>query len=618
MALTMFLSGAAAEALANPAAATAATPTAASTTTSPTPAAVNPAPAINPSAVNPAAATMNPTPAVNPVPVAPLSMPASVAAVAEDFSNVDDLIGETYGALIEKSGLLRCGMFFMLARCEFVRFEIGKIPFCIASIAVGLPETQMTDSALKKIGECFESNCQPLDILAYAGKSRLYAMFPQSNEATVRGALAKFMIAFSSSVLDNNLHGANVKVAIGLAEVPRDGVDFLQVFQHADKYGARLLSKHTVQNFVCAAVFALAMQSPSLSSERPNLLDQLDRAERIVFNQSHSEQGLEARVSVLEIKLFGARENGAIVPRINRINTALKLDTQTTGNSAPTSQILPGHPDTLASPASQATGNPDAKTSAAPLQSTVSASAFIELPPNNSGTVDRASQTQMLEKAAALMQQGETETARQILESLTGADFRNDRAHFMLGNIAFKKGDFAEALKDFSFAHFAHSSDSQYQIASKECEQLVNQKLNPHYHDYHLYPDKGDVRFLVNRGVRFWALGKGQQAKEFFEQALRYHRNADALYNLGAIAECEGNLPRALGFYQQAQYAAATQINNMAVGRTVSTLFGGIVHTSNSGISLEELQASFADSNRAIQELQARIQKGDKGDSLRN
>jgi hypothetical protein len=218
MPLSMFLSGEAAAALANAAAAIA--------DAAPVPAATSPTAAA-------------PAPAAPGSPLVagttPFAGTAGSAEPPDDFSNVDELIGETYAALIETSGLLKYGMFLMLVRCEFVRFESEQNPFCVASIGLRLTNGQLNDAVLRKVGECFESVCKPLDILAYAKGSCMYAMFPGSTHIAAGSALTEFISKLATTPLDTNIHGSSIQVSIGLAEIPSDGFDFLPIFEHASK-----------------------------------------------------------------------------------------------------------------------------------------------------------------------------------------------------------------------------------------------------------------------------------------------------------------------------------------------------------------------------------------------
>jgi Domain of unknown function (DUF4388) len=212
MPLSMFLSGEAAAALANAA---------------PTPAAISPTAAAAPAPAAPGSPLVAGT--------TPFTGTAGSAEPPDDFSTVDELIGETYAALIETSGLLKYGMFLMLVRCEFVRFESEQNPFCVASIGLQLANGQLNDAILRKVGECFESVCKPLDILAYAKGSRMYAMFPGSTHIAAGSALNQFISKLATMPLDTNVHGSNIQVSIGLAEIPSDGFDFLPIFEHASK-----------------------------------------------------------------------------------------------------------------------------------------------------------------------------------------------------------------------------------------------------------------------------------------------------------------------------------------------------------------------------------------------
>jgi hypothetical protein len=154
--------------------------------------------------------------------------------LADDFNRTEELIGAAYTSMIEPSGLLRYGMFLMLTRTEFVRFERGRHPFCIATIGLHPANgAQLSNAALGKIGELFESGCQPLDVISYAGGSRFFALFPQAGGAPTANVLRNFLNRVASTQLDNTTHGGTLFSTVGLAEVPRDGMEFQRIFDIA-------------------------------------------------------------------------------------------------------------------------------------------------------------------------------------------------------------------------------------------------------------------------------------------------------------------------------------------------------------------------------------------------
>jgi tetratricopeptide (TPR) repeat protein len=335
-------------------------------------------------------------------------------------------------------------------------------------------------------------------------------------------------------------------------------------------------------------------------------MEQVNQAEKIVFGgQCTTDTSLDIRVSALETKMFGTKREGGIVPRINRIMNSLRQ------NVSPGAQNMPPAAQNMP-PAAQDMPPAAPVGSTTTLKSAVSKTEMLEQP-GNAAPLDKASRERMLEQADHQMESGQTDDAKQALEQLTRQDYRNARAYYALGSIALKNEDYAEALKNFFFAHFVQPSDPQYKIAVTQCEQLINKKLNPHYHNYNLFPNKGDIHAVVNQGVRFWALGKTDEAQSCFEQALRIQpHNADAFYNLGAMADYKGDLPRALDFYKRSQYHASTQMNELSIlqsGSPLTTLLGGIIHTSPN-TSLQELQGTFDDANQAIADIKLRIEKG--------
>ncbi|HEY9760865.1 MAG TPA: DUF4388 domain-containing protein [Oculatellaceae cyanobacterium] len=203
------------------------------------------APATTNSAAAPAqssgyGSTPAPMPTQSSAPAQPAQAPAQNFAMpggsaADDFGQVDDLIGSIYPALIEPSGLLKYGMLLMLVKSEFVRQTNARNnSFCFASVGVEPANgAQLTDAALGKIGERFEKVCRPLDTIAYAGNSRFYILLPQHDNESAHVVLKNFINNVLAIPLDTGLHGSSMAMTVGLAEVPRDGTEFQQVFNKA-------------------------------------------------------------------------------------------------------------------------------------------------------------------------------------------------------------------------------------------------------------------------------------------------------------------------------------------------------------------------------------------------
>lgn len=191
-----------------------------------------PAPAAKP-APAPAAKAAPPVPSAPAAPSAPYT-PGTVPLTPEDnFDTVDEQIAQTYNDLVLPNGCIRFGLFLMLARSEFVRFDTAQIPFCVAAIGLELANRPLTDEMLKAIVECFDPVCQPLDIIAYASRTRLYALFAHSNLATATVTLKHFANNIMSTSIAYDVHGSSIRFSAGLTEVPADGTDFSQVFESA-------------------------------------------------------------------------------------------------------------------------------------------------------------------------------------------------------------------------------------------------------------------------------------------------------------------------------------------------------------------------------------------------
>lgn len=186
------------------------------------------------STLAPTPSQTSPAPQPAQVPAQHYAMPPGGSA-ADDFGQVDDLIGSIYPALIETSGLLKYGMFLMLVRSEFVRQTNGRNnSFCFASVGIEPANgAQLTNAALGKIGERFEKVCRPLDTITYAGNSRFYILLPQHDNESAHVVLKNFINNILAIPLDTGLHGSSMAITVGLAEIPRDGTEFQQVFNKA-------------------------------------------------------------------------------------------------------------------------------------------------------------------------------------------------------------------------------------------------------------------------------------------------------------------------------------------------------------------------------------------------
>lgn len=164
----------------------------------------------------------------------PIPLAAKIKVDPDDFSNADDLIGETFTNLIEPSGMLKYGMFLMLTRTEFARHEMSRTPFCVA--AIGLEgQGVLSYESIGRVQECFESAGQALDTISAATGVRFFALFPHCSGTTAAATLKQFLTNLQNVQLGNGIHGSALRMSVGLCEVPRDGADFETVMNRACK-----------------------------------------------------------------------------------------------------------------------------------------------------------------------------------------------------------------------------------------------------------------------------------------------------------------------------------------------------------------------------------------------
>jgi hypothetical protein len=151
-----------------------------------------------------------------------------------EFSDVDDIISEAYIKLVEPSGLLKYGHFLLLARSELTRYQSTEIPFSVAVVKFESLDASLPDNVLTGIADCFYEACQPIDVLSVKDARRLFILLPHSEETIAANTMQKFLKNLFVAQLPNGMNGSGLGIRIGVASVPTDGDDFIQLLVKAN------------------------------------------------------------------------------------------------------------------------------------------------------------------------------------------------------------------------------------------------------------------------------------------------------------------------------------------------------------------------------------------------
>jgi tetratricopeptide (TPR) repeat protein len=180
------------------------------------------------------------------------------------------------------------------------------------------------------------------------------------------------------------------------------------------------------------------------------------------------------------------------------------------------------------------------------------------LPPN----------TVLLKKAEELIEQGRFGQAKQTLAIVTERDVTNQEAFAKMGEISLKTGKPEDALPYLWIARDLEPNDAKSNAELAKAENVLKNRFAG-YHVYNCFPAKGDVRSLLNEGVRLWSIGCPNEAAYLFKYVTKVHPdNVSAYFDLGVVEEWRGDLKRALYDYKQAESLLALRMTAQENSKT--------------------------------------------------
>ncbi len=193
----------------------------------------------------------------------------------------------------------------------------------------------------------------------------------------------------------------------------------------------------------------------------------------------------------------------------------------------------------------------------------------------NVGEIGNSQSADLLfSKAQEFIAKNQLEPAKQILSDIAERNVDNEKAFAKLGEISLKSAKPEDALPYLWIARDLEPNDEKSKSELAMAENLLRSRVR-HYHIYNCFPAKGDVRALLNEGVRLWAIGCPDQAAYLFKYVTKKDpANISAFFDLGAVAEWNGNLPQALDYYKQADLLIASRQIAKADHEKKKSLFG--------------------------------------------
>ncbi|HEY9713292.1 MAG TPA: tetratricopeptide repeat protein, partial [Chroococcales cyanobacterium] len=164
-------------------------------------------------------------------------------------------------------------------------------------------------------------------------------------------------------------------------------------------------------------------------------------------------------------------------------------------------------------------------------------------------------QTDPLLHAIDVFNSGNLDEADRLFFTIADKNPMNDAAFFNLGQIAARRGQIVDALRNFRIAFNLRPDNRIYQEAVADMENRICQQINGKYHVCNYYPAMNDLSSLLNQGVRFWAIGYPEEAKSLFDRVIRLDpNNIDGYYDRAVVEENEHQYKLALQDYSHAAY----------------------------------------------------------------
>lgn len=148
---------------------------------------------------------------------------------------------------------------------------------------------------------------------------------------------------------------------------------------------------------------------------------------------------------------------------------------------------------------------------------------------------------------------GQNDQARKLQEEALKHDPKNSDAYYQLAIMAEQKDSYGDALKNYVLAYNNDPTNPILRAALDNLERRIKTVVQLWHSQSYYFNDPRDPRLLLNYGVRMYSVGWYPQAEDLFTKAAWLDpSNGNAFFNLGVLAERQGQPAKALAMYQRA------------------------------------------------------------------
>jgi tetratricopeptide (TPR) repeat protein len=148
---------------------------------------------------------------------------------------------------------------------------------------------------------------------------------------------------------------------------------------------------------------------------------------------------------------------------------------------------------------------------------------------------------------------GQNDQAKKLQEEALKHDPKNSDAYYQLALMAEQKNSYGDALKNYVLAYNNDPTNPVLRAALDNLETRIKTVVKLWHSQSYYFNDPRDPRLLLNYGVRMYSVGWYPQAEDLFTKAAWLDpSNGNAFFNLGVLAERQGQPARALAMYQRA------------------------------------------------------------------
>jgi len=152
------------------------------------------------------------------------------------FSGMDAMIeGASKMILQSDTGMLNYALYLLLLQNECARFQTASSSFCTAVIEIDSGDRRLNEACLRRIADCFNSVKRPFDSLAHLMPNLIFLLLPHSSLESAHQLIRSFLASVSRTRLDSAFDGSEIGFLCGLAAVPDDAKDAIDVLSAASR-----------------------------------------------------------------------------------------------------------------------------------------------------------------------------------------------------------------------------------------------------------------------------------------------------------------------------------------------------------------------------------------------